>query len=154
MSQKKTIPFKKWPNYILVALVKSYEAAPGESSEPEFGMDPISIGIKALILDKGIIKSNELREFRQGNQFVSFKGVKIADVYEALTQMKNQGWGWYKRGQDATCWIPTPAGIDQAHLFMRPLYLRIIFAAIGDVRTIVISAITAVIIYFLLKIFS
>ena len=105
-------------------------------------------------MDEGVIKSNELREFRQGNQFVSFKGVKIADVYEALTQMKNRGWVWYKRGQDTTCWIPTPAGLDQAHLFMRPLYLRIVFAAIGDVRTIVVSAITAVIIYFLLKIFS
>jgi len=154
MSQKKTIQFKNWPKYMLVALVKSYEAAPGENSEPEFGVDSISIGIKAGILDEGVIKSNELNEFRQGNQFVSFKGVQIADVYEALNQMKNRGWVWYKRGRDAICWLPTPTGLDQAHLFMRPLYLRIAHAATGDVRAIVVSAITAVIVYFLLKTFS
>jgi hypothetical protein len=152
--KKKTIHFNKWSKFLLIALVKSYETSPGEQSDPQFGLDPISMGIKAGILDEEVWKSKELEEFRQGNRLVSFKGVQLADVYEAINQMKNRGWILFKREERLSCWVPTPAGLDQAHSFMRPLYLKVAYSAVGDVRTIVVSAITALVVYFLLKIFS
>ncbi len=154
MKLKKAFGFKNWPKYMLIALVKYYEEAPGESSEPGFGLDTLSLGVEAGILDKGVFKSDELLEFRQGNRFVTFKDIRLADLYEAVNLMKNRGWIWFKREQNEICWLPTPSGLDQARLFMQPFYLRIGYAVLGDLRTIIVSAITTVVTYFLLKILS
>jgi len=68
--------------------------------------------------------------------------------------MKRRGWVEFSdlgvHGKYSPALFPTiPNGIDHAHWLMRPWYRKALDALKGDVRTIVVSVITAVIVTFL-----
>ena len=154
MEKQRTMEFKHWPKHMLVALVESYHMAPAECATPEFGMSGMAIAIAAGVLDKSVLSSNEFENFKQGDQSASFNDVQLADIYEAIRQMRDRGWIYSNQEEGVLYWLPTPGGIDQAYVFTRPLWLRVAHAIGGDMRTVVVSAVTAVVIYFILKIFS
>ncbi|MDO8751119.1 MAG: hypothetical protein Q7K03_08255 [Dehalococcoidia bacterium] len=139
-------PFGKWPELFLVALVKQYEKAPGVMSAPGFGETPLDLAVEAGIMSNAVFKSEEYKTYLQGYEWATFQEVTIADVLEATRMMAMRGWAESQRDkvQNESIWLPTLAGIDYARRIMRPWWLKLLDGIKGDLRSILVSVITAI----------
>jgi len=125
---------------MLAALVKEYEQHPWRLSEPGYGLDAWDLAAKARIIPDG-----KVEEYRQ-----AFLSGSPEDITEMASLIERRGWakssdlGAYARHSRAL-W-PTPEGIDHAHWLMRPWHRKALDALKGDMRTVVVAVITAIII--------
>ncbi len=145
-TKRKTPVFEKWPEKFLVELVKAYERAPGESTQPGFGLDSIDLAVNTGIVSQQVYSSPEYLSFRQGDRLAEFDGVQLSDIYAATSQNVKRKWvEVIKHEGYPNCLVPTPKGIDHAHRLMRPVWIKVYDAAKGDFRNVLVSLITAVI---------
>ncbi len=125
---------------MLVALVKEYDQNAFILSEPGFGLDGWDLAAKV-----GITPAEKVEEYRQ-----AFLSGCPGDIPEMASLMKRRGWvefsdlGVY--GKYSPVLFPKVEGIDHAHWLMRPWYRKALDALKGDIRTIVVAVITAIII--------
>ena len=139
----------KWAELFLKILATRYDKYPGEMANPEFGLDSVGLAVASGVIDKKSVREAE-ESWQQGDDFAMAGGVPLADVHEAVKQMKQRGWIELQRrqwdsGHRASCWVPTAKGIDHAHQSMRPLWVKLFDYFKGHIQTIVVSVITSVI---------
>ena len=140
MRKVKDISTSKCAERMLIALVKKYDQDPWTLSEPGFGLDGWDLAGKA-----GIISAKKIEEYRRQ----ALSGYP-SDIPEMTSLMKQRGWiefsdlGAY--GKYSKALFPTVEGIDHAHQLIRPWYRKALDVLKGDIRTIVVAVITAIVI--------
>jgi len=140
MKKVKGINTSKCAERMLIALVKEYDWNPAMLSEPGFGLDGFDLAGKA-----GIISAKKVEEYRKA----FFSGYP-SGIPVMTTLMEERDWvefsdlGTY--GEHSKALFPTVEGIDRAHWLMHPWYHKALDALKGDVRTIVVAVITAIVI--------
>ncbi len=136
---------------LIVALVKIWEKAPAELSEPGLGVDIWELAAAASLISK---------EEAQQRRERCLSGA-MDDLPSVQSLMKQRGWVTYSDqggyGKYSKALYPTLKGIDYALDKMRPWSIRVWKAVGKPTRNIVITIISlvavAIITYFLTKYF-
>lgn len=149
VDKKRNLNTTQMADKLIVALVKIWEKAPAELSEPGFGVDIWELAAAASLIPK-----EEARQRRE-----RYLNGAMDDFPSVQSLMKQKEWvtysdqGEYSKYSKAL--YPTPKGIDYAHTKMRPWPVKVWKAVGKPTRDIVITIISlvavAIITYFLTK---
>ena len=139
----------EYPNQMLKALVNAYNQYPGDLSEPNSGMDLWGLAVSA-----DIISREDVSIFHEhwvgGDSTFELHGVVVGDIFAAADERRRRGRMRTVKEefdeQRICVLLPTPEGIDYAKWLMRPWYRKMWDLFKGDVRTIIVTVIIAVII--------
>lgn len=134
---------------LIVALVRMWEKAPAELSEPGFGVDIWDLAALASLVSK-----EEAQRRRE-----RFLSRAMDDLPTAGSLMKQRGWVTFsdlgEQGKYSKALYPTLEGIDYAHKIMRPWPIKVWRTIRRPTRnaiiTIVSLVVVAVITYFLTR---
>lgn len=134
---------------VIVALVKIWEKASAELSEPGFGVDIWDLAAAASLVSK-----EEARQRRE-----RYLSGAMDDLPSVQSLMKQRGWVTYSDqggyGKYSKALYPTLKGIDYAHEKMHPWPIKVWKTVGKPTRNIVITIISlvavAIITYFLTK---
>lgn len=126
----------EWATRMLRVLIREYENNPARFSDPGQAIDIWELAVKAgIISDKKVGK----QDFYSGHPF--------RDAIDAVIgEMKRREWIGIGGTFGETWVFPLPAGIDEGRRIIRPWYRKAWDFFKGDVRTIVIAVITALVI--------
>jgi len=126
---------RKWALQMLKAIVRVYDSDPLRFSDPGSALDVWELCIKA-----GIYAEKDV-------SLQTFYGSPWRDAVGAvIDEMKGREWV-DTNAAFGQIWIwPLPEGIDEGRRLMRPWYQKAWDFFKGDIRTIVITVITALII--------
>jgi hypothetical protein len=147
---KKKMKPSEYPELMLKALVSKWDKHPGELSEPSLGFD-----IWGLAVEAGMISRNDIDTFREhwlgGDSTFEMHGVVVGDIFAAVDVMRQRGWIQTIKtefdGKPVYAYKPTIAGSEHGLFLNRSYFYRKCWYPLkGDVRAIVVSVITSLII--------
>jgi hypothetical protein len=126
----------EWAARMLKVLICEYEDNPARFSDPGQAIDIWELAVKA-----GIISGEKvsMQDFYSGHPFRDAIDTVIAE-------MKRREWISTDSTFAQTWVFLLPAGIDEGRRIIRPWYRKVWDFFKGDVRTIIIAVITALII--------
>lgn len=127
---------RDWATRMLKAIIHEYDCNPARFSDPGLALDIWELAVKANIFkDKDVSMQN----FYSGHPF--------RDAIDTVVdEMKEREWV-NTSGTAGQTWIwPLPKGIDEGRRLMRTRYQKVWDFFKGDIRTIIVTIITALII--------
>jgi hypothetical protein len=138
---------------MLKAIVREYEDDPGRWRlvfETGESIDGFDIAEWAGFIGKGHAEDN--RYLYHGTSpkktFPKVSNVSLMDIPVFIAEMKAREWVTQYQSEEGyhTVIEPTPKGIDEGRRLLRPRYIKMWDFMKGDVRTVIVAGITAVVV--------